>query len=214
MTLNIELYFTRLQLAEYVGFLVNVSNVLETVQRVHGVLVNDAKATYDSMYGAFGCLAREEKRTAIEMLGIQKTMRRQHVLLRWCHGEANLSDGLTKETVKAQLGRFYRDGCVWSLVHDEEMVKAWKRRKRGMPPLDEGAMGLERDVTDQGERNYDESEYERAFANDSLPELIESRQRAFLESVRLRRAFAISWRIYRTSQYSELLDVVGQALFL
>ena len=161
------------------------------------------------------------------MLGIQEGMRRQHVLFRWCHGEANLSDGVTKETVKAQLERFYRDRCVWSRVHEQEMVSARKGRQRGKFPLDEEDMRPKRvldrkwietwppDATGQSELNGDESVCERAFVNEHLPEVLETRQRfIFLESVRLRRAFAISWRIYRTSRYSVLSHVVGQALFL
>ena len=113
-------------MAEFVGLLVNLGNVDETVQRVDGVLVIDAKAIDDSMYGASGPIATEEKRTAVEMMGIQEGMKRQNAVPRWCHGEANLSDGLTMETAKTQLERFYGDGCVWSLVHDEEMVSARK----------------------------------------------------------------------------------------
>ena len=56
-----ELYFARLQLAKFLGFLLNLGNVAETVQRVDGVLVIDAKAIYDSMSGASGLLAMEEK---------------------------------------------------------------------------------------------------------------------------------------------------------
>ena len=59
----------------------------------------DAKAINDSMYGASGPLAMVEKRTAIEMVGIQDGRGRQNaILLWWCHGEANVSDGLTKES--------------------------------------------------------------------------------------------------------------------
>ena len=141
-----ELYFTRLQLAEFLGFTVNLSNVDETAQRVDGVLVIDAKAIYDWMYGASGLLAMEEKRTAIEMMGIQEGMTRHNAILRWFHGEANLSDGLTKETAKTQLERFYGDGCVWSLVHDEEMVGARKLRQQGKQPLDEETRGPKRDL--------------------------------------------------------------------
>ena len=36
---------TRIQMAEFVGFLVNLGNVDETIQRVDGVLVIDAKAS-------------------------------------------------------------------------------------------------------------------------------------------------------------------------
>ena len=186
-----ELYFTLLQLAEFLGYPVNLSNVDETVQRVDGILVIDAKAIYDSMYGAFGPVAMEEKRTAIEMMGIQECMRRQNAILRWCHGEANLSDGLTKETAKTQLERFYGDGCVWSFVNDEAMVSARKRRQQGKQPMDEETSRPKRDLdkdwvedwpTDdihQIELNLDEDEYERAFVNESLPELRETKQRLF-----------------------------------
>ena len=88
-----ESHFTRLQMAEFLGILVNLGNVDGTVQRVDGVLVIDAKAIYDSMYAASGPTAMEEKRTATEMMGIKERMRR------WCHD----SDGLTRGTAKTQL---------------------------------------------------------------------------------------------------------------
>ena len=53
----------------------NLGNVDEMVQRVDGVLVIDAKAIYDSMCGASGPRTMEEKRTAIEMMGIQEGMK-------------------------------------------------------------------------------------------------------------------------------------------
>ena len=186
-----ELYFTRLQLAEFMGFPVSPDNVDETVQRIGGIREIDAKAIYDSMYVASGPLAMEEKRTAIEMMGIQEGMRRQNAILRWCYGEANLTNGLTKETAKTQLERFYRDGCVWSLVHDEEMVSVRKRRQQGKQQLDEEPTSPKRDLdkawleewpTDDihpDELILDESEYVRAFVTESLPELLESRQQLF-----------------------------------
>ena len=100
-----ELHFTRLQVAEFQGFLVSLGNVDETVQRGHGVLVIDAKEIYDSMYGASEPRAMEEKRTAIEMIGIQE--------LRFHGGvteKRTSDDGLTKETATTQLERFCGDG--------------------------------------------------------------------------------------------------------
>ena len=92
----------------------NRGNVDETVQCVDGVLVIDAKAIHDSMYGgASGPPATEEKRTAIEMMGIQEGMRRQNAILR--HGEVNLSDGHAKETAKISVGTFlWRWMCMES----------------------------------------------------------------------------------------------------
>ena len=57
--------------------------------------------------------------------------------MKWCHGEANLADGLTKETARTQLDNFYSGGCTWSLVYDNDMVSARKRRKKGQQPLGE-----------------------------------------------------------------------------
>ena len=49
----------------------NIDNFEETVQRVEGILVIGPIAIYDSMYGAPGPPALEEKQTAIEMMGDQ-----------------------------------------------------------------------------------------------------------------------------------------------
>ena len=61
-------------------------------------------------------------------------------MVRWCHEEANLSNGLTKETAKTG------DGCVWSLAHEEEMVSARKRRQQGKLPLGEETTCPKRDL--------------------------------------------------------------------
>ena len=83
----------------------------------------------------------------------------------------------------------YVGGFVWSLVHDEEMVSVRKRRQQGKQPFDEQTTCPKRDLnkdwvedwlTDavhQNEPNLDESEYERAFVNESPPELLETQQR-------------------------------------
>ena len=76
-------------------------------------------------------------------------------------------------------------------MHDEEVVSARKRRQQGKQPLDEETTCPKRDLdkdwfedwltdtTHQNEPNPDESDYERAFANESLPELLETKQRLF-----------------------------------
>ena len=64
---------------------------------------------------------------------------------------------------------------VWSLVFDDENVSARKRKQRDKMPLDEEAVGPERDVErewvrnwppdviDQNKPKHDDSEYERAL---------------------------------------------------
>ena len=62
-----------------------------------------------------------------------------------------------------QLERLYGDGCVWSLVHGEEIVSARKCRQQGKQPLDEETTCPKRDLdkdwltydTHQNEPNLD-----------------------------------------------------------
>ena len=120
-----------------------------------------------------------------------------------------------RSKAKTQLERFYGDGCVWSLVHDEEMVIARKRRQQGKQPLDEETTRPKRDLdmswveewpTDDihlNETNLFEFEYERAFVNDSLPVLLETKQRFFLDSL----------ICYRMNQYPVLSYVMSPAQF-
>ena len=74
--------------------------------------------------------------------------------MKWCHGEANLADGLTKETAKTQLDNFYNGGCTWSLVYDKDMVSARKRRKEGQQPLDEQIMDDRKDLEKEWMQNW------------------------------------------------------------
>ena len=185
----------RLQLAEFMGYPMCRDNVSETVKRVTGVLVVDAKSIYDNMYGAAGPLGMEEKRTAIEMLGIQEGITEQEAIVRWCHGEANLADGLTKETARTQLDNFYREGCTWSLVYDKDMVSARKRRKMGQQPLDEQSSEAQKDLdkewihnwpppiaNDDGEDVLDPEADERSFMRISHPELRETWERLYWQT--------------------------------
>ena len=116
----------------------------------------------------------------------------QEAIVKWCHGEANLADGLTKETAKTQLDNFYNGDCTWSLAHDKDMVSARKRRKKGQQPLDEpdpeDGKDLEVEwlqswppnvVTDDGEDILDPEADERAFMADSVPEMRETWERLY-----------------------------------
>ena len=67
------------------------------------------------MYGASGPLAMEEKTDSHSDDGIPGRNETSECDSAWCHGEANFS-GLTKETAKTQLERFYGDGCVDCLL--------------------------------------------------------------------------------------------------
>ena len=82
----------------------------------------------------------EEKRTAIEMLWDPRRDEKAE-----CNSEvANLSDGASVETGHMQSEQFYREGCVWSLVHDKEMLSA-RTRRQGKLLLNEQSVCPRRD---------------------------------------------------------------------
>ena len=92
---------------------------------------------YDSMHGASGPLEMSEKRTCIEMMGIQESLEPEQVEVRWVHGEANLSNSLTKSSELEQIDSFFRAGSRWAIVQDELMLSAKRQRQLGLRPLDE-----------------------------------------------------------------------------
>ena len=89
------------------------------------------------MHGAAGHLEMSEKRTCIEMWGIQESFAPEQVDVRWAHGEANLANSLTKCTELEQIDSFFRAGSLWAIVQDELMLSATRRRQLGLRPLDE-----------------------------------------------------------------------------
>ena len=78
-----------------------------------------------------------EKRTCIEMMGIQESLAPEQVDVRWVHGEANLANSLTNCTELEQIDSFFRAGSRWAIVQDELMLNAKRRRQLGLRPLDE-----------------------------------------------------------------------------
>ena len=77
-----------------------------------------------------------EKRTCIEMMGIQESLEPENVEVRWVHGEANLANSLTKSTELEQIDSFFRAGSRWAIVQDDLMLSAKRRRQLGLRPLD------------------------------------------------------------------------------
>ena len=138
----------------------------------------DAKAIYDSMFGASGFLAMDEK------WEIQEGMQRQKAFPRWC--EANLSDELQGNG---------KDSAGKTGVHGVYMTKQWSvpenvDNKVNQPPAEETTcpqIDLDKrwvedwlaDAIHQNEPNLDESENERAFVDESLSELRDTMQRLF-----------------------------------
>ena len=133
-----DLYFNRLMWEEVgLGRHLDLNEPANDVLQVPAVIIIDAKSIYDAMHGASGPLEMSEKRTCIEMVGIQEPLAPEQVEVRWVHGEANLANSLTKSTELEQIDSFFRAGAPWAIVQDDLILSARRRRQLGVRPLGE-----------------------------------------------------------------------------
>ena len=139
------LYYGRFQLAEMLGFPVDVRNVDQTVNQVPGSVVTDSRNVYDKLETETLNIRGAEKRTDLELLALKAAQIRNQVAMRWVHGEAQLANGLTKGSEFKQLELFYSMGQRWRLVEDPERASARRRRASGLAPLETRTMTAEKD---------------------------------------------------------------------
>ena len=131
-----SLYYGRFQLAEMLGCPVNVKNIDDTVNQVMGTLVTDSRNVYDKMETETLSIKGAEKRTDLELLALKEFQLRNKVHIRWVHGEAQLSNGLTKGSEYKQLELFYSMNQRWRIVEDVERASARRRKALGLSPLE------------------------------------------------------------------------------
>ena len=78
------------------GHDVHLEDPDETAKKVPGTVIIDAKSIYDTLASQTQPLQLAEKRTALELLAYIQNTDLNETDTRWCHGEANISDSLTK----------------------------------------------------------------------------------------------------------------------
>ena len=99
------------------------------LQEFSSVVVCDARNVYDGLAKVeTSGLHMEEKRTAIELLGVKERVQQANVMIRWVDGDQELADSLTKPWVYEQLLKALDLGC-WMIVFDEAMLSAKKKRQ-------------------------------------------------------------------------------------
>ena len=109
----------------------------EILSGVPSCLVCDAKNIYDGIMKIESSgLQMEERRTAIELLGIKERLRQANVCLRWVNGDQELADGLTKPWKHEGLIKALLNGS-WRIVYDAAYQSA--RRVRAMWKAHENA---------------------------------------------------------------------------
>jgi len=131
-----QLYFARFQLSEMLGMTADVRNVDASVNSVIGCLITDSRNVFDKLETEVMVLKGAEKRTDIELLSLKAAQNNNQVIIRWVHGEAQLSNGLTKANEYKELLLFYRMHHRWRIVEDDEKASARRRKTMGLAPLE------------------------------------------------------------------------------
>ena len=131
------LFHARHQWGEMFGPGTNVFDVNEAVNRTLGSVISDSRNVYDRLQTEELSTQGAERRTGLELMSLKYAQKRNHVIIRWVHSEAQLGNALTKANAK-ELELFYQLGCRWKIVSDEEMRSARRRRKTGMETLENG----------------------------------------------------------------------------
>ena len=121
----VKLFMHVLRSAEHVD-LRNPDKILSSVE---SCLISDSKNVYDGLEKIeTSGLQMEERRTAIELLGIKERLQQANVRCRWVSGDQELADGLTKPWQGDQLIKAL-EKARWQIVFDPEFMSA-KRKKQ------------------------------------------------------------------------------------
>ena len=146
------LFHARFQYGEMLHNNPNVFDVNELVNVVPGCIVSDSRNVYDKLQSEELSPKGAERRTDIELLALKAAQKRNNVVVRWVHSEAQLGNALTKAGAK-ELDLFYTMKGMWRIVEDDGMRSARKRRSTNTPLFENNTQGTP--VTpDDGESFY------------------------------------------------------------
>ena len=94
-------------------------------------LISDSKNVYDGLEKVeTSGLHMEERRTAIELLGIKERLAQANIRCRWVSGDQELADGLTKPWQGEQLVKALQK-TRWSIIFDPEFISAKRKKQLG-----------------------------------------------------------------------------------
>ena len=131
----------RMAWTELMAGFVDLKDIRGSLRQTQATMVTDCKGLYDALARSVSAgLGADDRRSAIEALGLQQSMEEGATELRWVHSEAMPADGLTKGSSAARsvLADFLTRG-YWRLVQDPSFTSAKKRRQQGREDiLDDG----------------------------------------------------------------------------
>eukprot|EP00439_Symbiodinium_sp_Y106_P027988 s1180_g3.t1 len=131
-----ELFAIRLQIAEFLGYKVDLRNVDASVRQIPAALISDSKCLYDRLQQTALTLKGEEKRSDIEPLCLKEAMETTALEVRWVHGDAQLANSLTKDSEYQQILLFQSLGGRWRITYDVQLMR-YVGARRGVAAVGE-----------------------------------------------------------------------------
>ena len=134
-----ELMMCRAELAELLGYALDLRRPELTTQRIEAAIIVGAKSVYDAVQKgetASAAYSMKEKYAALELMSVAENMRKQATRLLWVSSEAQLADGLTKSSAQEMLRVFLLKNQEWNVKFDPEFLAAKKKKHRTPPEED------------------------------------------------------------------------------
>ena len=128
-----DLTYMRMAWTERMRGGVNLKDIRGSFQLTPATMVTHCKGLCDAPVRSVSAgLGADDRRTALEALGLQQAMEEGTAELRWVHSGAMPADGLTKGSCAARsvLADFLIR-AYWRLVQDPTFTSAKKRRQQG-----------------------------------------------------------------------------------
>ena len=141
-----DLFHLRTLWSEMAGFRLQLRHPEEAVRTSPGHPITDAKNLFDKLHTPILTIKGAEKRSDIEALSLRGNLERGHTTISWVHGDAMLSNSLTKCQEKHQAFLYVQMGHRWKVLYDEQMQSARARKKQGLSAM-EGEQSQNRATT-------------------------------------------------------------------
>ena len=126
-----ELDFCRLVWSELENGGLDLSDPVSAIASVPAALVTDCRSFYDALNKkeSSNLGMQRDKRSSIEALAVRQHCEETKTLFCWCNADAQLADGLTKESAFYKVEDFFLAKAQrWRLTYDETVISAKPRK--------------------------------------------------------------------------------------
>ncbi|CAK0890632.1 unnamed protein product [Prorocentrum cordatum] len=131
-----ELFGIKLQWLEMLGNTIDWRNPEDTLAKLPGAVVVDAKGLYDKLHTTVYTFRGKEKGIDVEAMTLKEGTQAANNWMLWVHGDAQLANSLTKGHEPGQLRMYFSSGYRWKLVYDAKYQSVRKRKAAGVLPFE------------------------------------------------------------------------------